>query len=98
MWPDRVSNPGLLALESDALPTGPDKFWQEPIELLERTGVDIISGTRVDWNFILLMADKSKFYLSHSMQVTVKGSTVAEHTDLPMIASFNGTVLIVAAS
>ena len=21
MWPDRVSNPGLLALESDALPT-----------------------------------------------------------------------------
>ena len=30
------------------------------------------------------------------MQVTVKGSTVAEHTHLPMIASFNGTVLIVA--
>ena len=21
MWPDRLSNPGLLALESDALPT-----------------------------------------------------------------------------
>ena len=29
MWPDRVSNPGPLALESDALPTalrGPAKF------------------------------------------------------------------------
>ena len=50
----------------------------------------------MDWNFILLVADKSKFNLSHSMQVTVKGSTVAEHTHLPMIASFNGTVLIVA--
>ena len=23
MWPDRVSNPGPLALESDALPTAP---------------------------------------------------------------------------
>ena len=38
MWPDRVSNQGPLALESDLLPTalhGPSKFYEKLLSFIQ---------------------------------------------------------------
>ena len=68
MWPDRVANPGPLALESDALPTElHSQAKKKPVLYMKKYGIYSISLCRCHFPWLYQIMNISMF---HSVNIS----------------------------